>query len=483
MNNKPNATTKTNSNDNGIPKMENRILLRIWHFIRYGLPSPGRYKRYLLTILPIVTIVWALVFAYLAVAPLNYKSTMTLILPGSGIGGSLNLESIGQASAQTSSAFSSSTLSPTENYKRLLSADSTLRRAADILGEPGQLAPPTIKLVDQTNLILVSINGPSPEHAQARLDALRQAFLECLDVLRDDEQSKREAADREQLENLEAKARAAQLALLEFQGDSGLATMDQFNSRIQIVDELRARERDLLVEIEHGDASKTRLAKVLKTTVENASLALVLKTDPMFQSLISQYANVHTEWTEASATLGDRHMSVAELRAERSALRKAMLVRGRDLTGLQEKILLRFVDISTSDGRERIFEQLIAADGESAAAGARLRETRRQMDEYSKNAHELVTQAAKLSELLRAQRVAEAVLSSALARLDTNKADPFASYPLVQTFESPSLPQSPSSPSTVLALAGGVAASLFVLVGFLMLWLRQPLLQLALPKS
>ena len=33
------------------------------------------------------------------------------------------------------------------------------------------------------------------------------------------------------------------------------------------------------------------------------------------------------------------------------------------------------------------------------------------------------------------------------------------------------------------AIAGGVAASFFVLVGFLMLWLRQPLLQLALPKS
>ncbi|MBS64565.1 hypothetical protein [Salinisphaera sp.] len=461
----------------------NRFLLRLWHFIRYGLPSPGRYKRYTLTILPILVVIWALVFAYLSVAPLNYKSSMTLILPGSGMGGSLNLESIGQASAQTSSAFAGTSLSPTENYKRLLSADSTLRRAAEILGEPGLLPAPTIKLVDQTNLILVSVSGPSPENARGRLNALRQAFLECLAVLRDDEQAKREAADREQLENLEAKARAAQLELLEFQGESGLATMDQFNSRIQIVDDLRAREREALVEIEYGAAATKRLAGVLKTSIENASLALVLKNDPVFQSLIGQYASVNTQWTEASATLGDRHMSVAELRAERGALRKSMLVRGRELTGLEEKILLRFVDISTSDGRERIFEQLIIADGDSAAAEARLGEIRRQIDEHNRNAHELVTQAAKLSDLLRARRVAEAVVSSALARLDTNKADPFASYPLVQTFEWPSLPTAPSSPSTMLAIAGGVAASFFVLVGFLMLWLRQPLLQLALPKS
>ena len=176
-------------------------------------------------------------------------------------------------------------------------------------------------------------------------------------------------------------------------------------------------------------------------------------------------------------------MSVAELRAERGALRKSMLVRGRELTGLEEKILLRFVDISTSDGRERIFEQLIIADGDSAAAEARLGEIRRQIDEHNRNAHELVTQAAKLSDLLRARRVAEAVVSSALARLDTNKADPFASYPLVQTLEVPSLPRSRSAPSPIIALAGALGASIFVLFGFLLLWLRQPIIRKLLPNA
>ena len=75
------------------------------------------------------------------------------------------------------------------------------------------------------------------------------------------------------------------------------------------------------------------------------------------------------------------------------------------------------------------------------------------------------------------------MFSSALARLDTNKADPFASYPLVQTFEAPSLPDRPSSPSLLIALAGAITASLIVLVGFALAWLRQPILATLLPKG
>jgi len=75
------------------------------------------------------------------------------------------------------------------------------------------------------------------------------------------------------------------------------------------------------------------------------------------------------------------------------------------------------------------------------------------------------------------------VFSSALARVDTNKADPFASYPLVQTLEEPSLPRKRASPSTTLALAGAIAASILLVIGFLLLWLRQPIIHKLLPKG
>ena len=84
---------------------------------------------------------------------------------------------------------------------------------------------------------------------------------------------------------------------------------------------------------------------------------------------------------------------------------------------------------------------------------------------------------------MRDLRVAEAVFSSALARLDTNKSDPFASYPLVQTLEAPSLPRSRSAPSPLLAFAGAIGASLFTFFGFLLIWLRQPIIRKLLPNA
>ena len=99
------------------------------------------------------------------------------------------------------------------------------------------------------------------------------------------------------------------------------------------------------------------------------------------------------------------------------------------------------------------------------------------------SAQEQVEQAARLADLLRDLRVAEAVFSSALAQLDTNKSDPFASYPLVQTLEAPSLPRAASPPSALLVTLGAIAASMVLTIGFLLLWLRQPIIRKLLPNA
>ena len=222
-----------------------RRLLRFWRIVREGLPVAGRYKRYVLSMAPVLIGIFGPTGAYLVLMPYRYQSEFSLILPGSGMGSSLNLESIGQAQTSASSAFSSPTLSPTENYKQLLSADVTLRAAAQRVHEDGDSFPaPTIKLIDQTNLILVSISGKSPHEAQDRADALRQAFLAQLDILRADEAAKREASDVKHLQELSDKVRAAQRRLIAFQASHGLATLDQFNARITAVDTLREKERE-----------------------------------------------------------------------------------------------------------------------------------------------------------------------------------------------------------------------------------------------
>ena len=89
----------------------------------------------------------------------------------------------------------------------------------------------------------------------------------------------------------------------------------------------------------------------------------------------------------------------------------------------------------------------------------------------------LAPAASHLDDLKRDVQVAEAVFSSALARIDTSKADFFASYPMIQTLDPPLMPRRPSSPVPVLAVAGGLGASFFIIAALVLTWLRIGLLQ------
>lgn len=460
------------------------LIDRLLTAIRFGLPSQGRFKRYLLTVLPGLAVIWVVTAGYIAFAPRSYSSKFTLILPGSGAGGSLNVESIGQAQSTASSAFSSSTLSPTENYKRLLTADVTLRKAARLItADENGFPAPTVRLTDQTNLIEVEISGPSASDANKRAAGLHKAFLEQLELLRVDEANSREISDMRHLKQLEVKVGTAQRKLIEFQAENGLVSLEQFNNRIAGVDALRERERETRTILTESSAKAAQYSDVLGVGSKNANRALRLKSDPVFQRLADYYAQLEAKATEKSATLGPTHADMAQADSERSVVRGAMIDRGRELTGLSEKTIMREVDLSLSDGRSNLVENLIISGVNRAGTTAALNEIRNDLSREKSRASGLVTQASVLADLTRDHRIAEAVFSSALARLDTNKQDPFASYPLVQTLEAPSIPRQPSSPSTMIAIVAAFAASLFLIIGFGLIWLRQSIIRKIFPND
>lgn len=461
-----------------------RKLVRFWRIVQEGLPSAGRYRRYALTIAPVLGLIWLSTAAYLLLVPKSYKSEFTLILPGSGVGSSLNVESIGQAQSTSNSAFSSSTLSPTENYKQLITADVTLRAAAAIVREDGDDFPaPSIRLVDQTNLIEVSVTAGNPEQAKSRSEALRKAFLAQLDSLRADEAASREVSDAKQLELLGEKVREAQRKLIAFQAQHGLATLEQFNNRIAAVDGLRDKESEMRAQARLLGGTAGRLAGNLGNSPRSANIAMRLRGDPVFQQLAERYAASNADASQKAGTLGAQHSVMAQVDSERSELRAALLKRGRELTGLAEAAIISQVDMQLADGRSNLMQAMSLNDAQAVGAHAALASIRGDLARAQAQSPKLIAQASELADLQRDHRVAEAVFSSALARLDTNKLDPFASYPLVQTLAAPSLPNAPSSPSLVIALAGAIAATLLTVVSFGLLWVRQPILDKLLRKD
>jgi uncharacterized protein involved in exopolysaccharide biosynthesis len=459
-------------------------MARLWQFVIDGLPSAGRYRRYAAMIWLPLLFIWLATALYLVAAPQQYESKLSLILPGSGSGGSMNVDDIGQAQSNAASAFSSTTLSPTENYKRLLMADVTMRSAAHLATESETDFPAAdVKLVDQTNLIEVQISGNTPAQAQRRAKALLDAFLVKLDSLRNDEAEKRGTADAAHLSELAAKVQGTQRKLFEFQTKHGLVSIEQFNARISGIDTLRDKALEMRALARQDSARARRLLTTLEAGPRYGNKILRLKSDPEFQQLAARHAALSSDAEQKSGSLGEEHAERALLDSERKVVRDAMAARGAQVTGLSPQQVLASLDVNVSDGRSQLLAGMIDADAQKAGSRAALSQIQSELSARQNGAPALVTQASELTDLVRDQRIAEALFSSALARLDTNKQDRFASYPLVQILEAPSLPRAPSSPSTLLALAGAVVASFLVLFGAALIWIRQPVIRHFFPNA
>ena len=120
-----------------------------WTFLGGG-PARGRLLRYLLVLAIGSGAILALAAAFFFLTPKSYESGFTLILPGAGASSSVNIESLGQTSSNAASPFGSHSLSPTENYKRLLQSYRLRGRVATTLEmDIADVPAPQIKLANQ----------------------------------------------------------------------------------------------------------------------------------------------------------------------------------------------------------------------------------------------------------------------------------------------------------------------------------------------
>lgn len=199
-----------------------------------------RRAAYLLLATAILSVIWGLTIAFIAVAPVTYTTSWTMTLPGTGSGLSVNFESIGQASTSANSSYSSSSLDPKVNYRAIAESPAVLERAASTVDmHPDDYGKPKIKLTDQTALIALQTSAPSAKAALARANAHIDAFNEVIEQLRNDEQARREAVIRRSLETYDRTLKETQRKLLEFQSNSGLVSMEQFKELTLSVEALK----------------------------------------------------------------------------------------------------------------------------------------------------------------------------------------------------------------------------------------------------
>ena len=432
----------------------------------------GRFPRYLAFALVGGTLIWAPITGYLRTAPLAFKSGTSLILPGSGASASMNLNGIGQASSYANSAFSSNSVSPTETYKRLIGADRILEAAARSLGvSRAEFGKPRIDLVDQTSLIHLEITGGTAEEAQARGEALLAAFFAELDALRADEQATREDSGLAAIEDYRNSVAATRADIARLQAETGLVSVDQYDAIVDATRLLESRVQDLAATLAEKSRSVAALEVSLGVPAGAAAATLKLFADAEYIALTEESALHAASLAEARSQFGEGHPKVQAARAANAKAGEAALRRAQTVTGFAPE-KLETLDLAPEGARADLLAQLVRMDATRAGTASEHQTMSARLAEERAMQQALAAPAARLQDLQRDFTVAEAVFASAIARTQSTKSDVYASYPLVQVLENPSLPDRPSSPNRKLAVAAGGAATVMMLLGLLLGWMR-----------
>jgi uncharacterized protein involved in exopolysaccharide biosynthesis len=452
-------------------------LTRNWSFLRGG-PAAGRFLRYLAVLAIGWSVILALADAVYVFTPRAYESGFTLILPGAGQSTSVNLDSLGQASSNASSPFGDHTLSPTENYKRIFQSYRLRGMVAERMGQTIAETPaPSIRLANQTNLIFVSVRSDSPGRAKLLAETWHAVFKQEVATLREEEQDLRRQAYETAIAGFEQAVEEARARIIAFQSEYGLTSTNQFQDIVSQTELLRLEISQASTEASVAESEITRLSSILELGPEEAADILSLLSDPSFQSIATARAEANALQAELSQMYGENHPEMLNAIEQQSGLHRGLAVRGQSLLGVERFHAVAEEYYTSDDERTQLISSLVRASAKLSGARKRHEVLSDQLTEMQTRVASLAGPATELDALMRDHQVAETVFASALAQLDANRTDTFASYPLTQTIEVPGLPESPATPSKKFLALGTFAVMFLFAIGLALLWIRLPIIR------
>ncbi len=446
--------------------------------------TPKKRKQlYLAIILFLLLLLWLPALLVITISKPTYTSEWTLILPGTGTGHAVSLETIGQASATVSSPYSGTSLDPKVNYKAIAESEPVLASAAKKINIPfEQFKKPKIKLVDQSTLMYFSVKAESPKRAKDMSLALYQSLQEQLDWLREDESLSREKAIQAMLSGFGEKLTDAQKNTLDYQTESNIVSIDQFKELTLTIERMRSQKASLNAKLSGLQKQLNSLADTLGIDPTLAADALALQQDQVFQRHLQSFADSSSQLSEYKAKWGDNHPRVINLYEQNRKSRIALLQHSKNL--LRKNLSVKqLLTLSINDNRSGLYQDLVTLYTKVTGMESEYQMLTLEMQSLQNRLEENTDEAAALEDLQRKQQVATAVFTTALAKLDIGKSDAFSSYPLLQMLSEPTLPESADHLKTFLALGGASAGTLFTFIALGLLWIRKPYLRKTLMKE
>ncbi|WP_232772015.1 MULTISPECIES: exopolysaccharide biosynthesis protein [unclassified Shewanella] len=452
------------------------------------LTPKARKRLYLKTAMMSLLIIWIMTSILLVIKPTSYVSKWILILPGNGAGALVNLDSVGQATSSSSSPYLSSAIDPRENYKAISSSDMLMTQAAKQLKmSVAQLGKPKLTLPSQTGLMEFSVKGGTAQEAQDKGWALYRSLQQLLSDLRTDEVNLRDSGISQGLAGYNSKVKKTQDAILAFQSERGLVSLDQFKELALTIERLRHGRVNMLSTLTGIEAEEQSLHQHLGTSSDEAAALLKLHNDKLFQQLLMAYNDTMGQQHALSAHYGTNHPQITSLRAEETKLQTALEARItlllRQKQRIQQTKLLNILMLKDIDGRAELMGQLIQLRAKHLGLKQQLSTLDEQIVHWEIRLDLSNDDAAKLEDLHRAHQLATAVMTSAVAKMDVGKADIFTAYPLLQLLSPPSFASKADNLATMLLLVAAFCASFMAIIGLSILWIRKPLLRKMLTKE
>jgi uncharacterized protein involved in exopolysaccharide biosynthesis len=415
---------------------------------------------------------WGGAAAYLIVTPKLYVSRWTFILPGAGQNATIQLDSIGQTTTSVNSPYASVSLNPKTVYKEIASSEQVRWAAAESMGMTfDSFGRRRIKLIDETSLMMFELPGRTPEQAHAKAHALIKAFNAQLDVLRQDELAKRSEAVTNNLKSYKEQVDSARQRITNIQVASGLVSINQFNELVASFAAARRKLSDLGGDLDRLRQEQSRLIARMGIDASNASIALRLASDPAWVKVVADYSEASGQYTSESRRLGPANPILVALANRREAalasLRRLLTGLGLDPNDGRSLVL-----VNNISHQAEMLQQLVRTEAQISGKTQELQTITADKDRLEDEIGRLSAAAAKLEDLRKEQILAEAVYSSALARVDTSKSDIYGAYPIVQVVSAPTMPEGHEQPRRIYAIAGGLAGTFFSALAWGLVWLH-----------
>ena len=428
-------------------------------------------------------IIAVIVATYLVKTP-QYRSEMSLVLPGTGSNSSFSLEDIGQVSSSTRSAYGSSSYNPRVNYKEILKSREVLQEAAASVAQNAQsYGLPKIQLIEQTSIINVQLAAATPEQAREKSWALYDAFQGELDALRADEALRRDNSIERVLDQYRDKLSGTRQAIVRFQEQALLVSKDQLEQAMKQLSDLKGKRLYANSDLKQQQSYVRQLGLDLGVSPALAGQAFALQSDAEFRGYLKELDSSASQLSQYTSRWGDEHPKVRSQKQRFEFAKGALQRRGNSVVGVQLSDALYSMDLESSPGRANLFASLVSAYAKVQGSEAEINEMRLNEDRLKDQLKVYSREAVELERLEREHQLSEAVFTSAAAKLQANKADVFASYPVVQMLTPPSLVSTAITPVPLLAAVVAMIAAFLITLGLLIVCQRKYLITQLLKKS